>query len=355
MQDSDQRQCSTSREELSSVVHALALARSGARFGGKRGDGFKGGCAASESALEQALRDLERWRRNGIEATAHDDPSYPELLRRIVDPPPVIFHRGAPGALSRPTIALVGSRRGSSGGCTTARALAQALAAAGNCVVSGLAAGIDAAAHYGALSSMVSGGTVAVLGSGLNKVYPAMNSRLADDIVSAGGALLSQFEPEEPPYPVHFLERNRVIAGLSLGVLVVEAAERSGSLVTARYALDEGREVLAVPGAIDREVCAGSNRLLRQGAAVVLSVDDIIESVPGLHAPNRSGLGLAAPECATPQSELLLLLAEHGALHVEELIRRSGVTRAEVERIVLELELEGRVVRGPGNTVAVGR
>jgi DNA processing protein len=202
--------------------------------------------------------------------------AYPALLARIADPPPRLWLRGNPRALVAPCVALIGSRAASSYGLQVAERLAADLARAGVTVVSGLARGVDSAAHRGALTT---GRTVAVLGSGVDVIYPPEHAELAERILRREGALLSELPPGTPPRRGHFPRRNRLISGLSLAVVVIEASTRSGSLQTARFALEQGREVLAVPGTILGDRFRGSHALLRDGAKLVESASDILEEL----------------------------------------------------------------------------
>jgi DNA processing protein len=204
-------------------------------------------------------------------------PLFPALLAGIADPPAQLWLRGDPDVLATPCVAVVGSRAASSYGLQVAERLAADLAHAGVTVVSGLARGVDSAAHRGALTR---GRTIAILGSGVDVIYPPEHAALADRIVGQGGALLSEFPPGSPPCRGHFPRRNRLISGIALAVVVVEASTRSGSLQTARFALDQGREVLAVPGSILGERFRGSHALLRDGAKLVESASDILEELP---------------------------------------------------------------------------
>jgi DNA processing protein len=210
------------------------------------------------------------------------DPEYPPQFLEITDPPPLLFVRGNPALLSRPALAIVGSRSASRSGQDTARAFARTLAQAGLTISSGLAAGIDASAHAGALGTTAS--TVGILGNGVDAPYPASNRKLAEQIVSEGGALFSEFALGSEPRASNFPRRNRLIAGLSLGVLVVEAALRSGSLITARQAADFGREVFAIPGSIHATLAKGCHHLIKQGAKLVESAQDILSELPGHQA-----------------------------------------------------------------------
>lgn len=281
-----------------------------------------------------------------------DAPDYPSLLRDIADPPLGLFVHGDPAVLSLPQLAMVGSRNPSSGGTRTARDFAAHLAGAGLAITSGLAVGIDAAAHEGALAA--GGVTLAVTGTGLDRVYPARHRDLAHRIAERG-ALVSEFAPGTPPLPGHFPRRNRIISGLAVGTLVVEAALKSGSLITARLASEQGREVFAIPGSIHNPLARGCHALIRQGAKLVETADDIAEELGALFA----GLSdqLAAPE--EPEAQLLdgdyqalLSAMGHDPVTVDELVARSGFAPEAVSSMLLLLELRGHVSSNPGGFFA---
>jgi DNA processing protein len=292
--------------------------------------GLRSGRAAARADLESAAA-----RRMGIGLLAIDDPQYPALLRRICDPPPVLYFRGVLADDEATAVAVVGSRAATAAGRTLARSMASDLAAWGATVVSGLARGIDTAAHEGALDA--SGRTVAVLGCGLDRTYPPENERLAGRITSAG-AVVSEFALGTPPLPEHFPRRNRVIAGWSRAVVVVEAAARSGALNTARCAADEGRDVLAVPGHPTQPGAAGTNQLIRDGAGLVRSAVDVAQE-----------LGIEPPAIArAPTDRLLRALAVDAPATLEELRDRSGLETGALLARLTELELRDVVRRLPG-------
>ena len=268
------------------------------------------------------------------------DPSFPSLLAAIHDPPPRLYLRGSgDGALlDRPAIALVGARACSSYGRSVTRSLARDLAAAGVVVVSGMARGIDGEAHRGALDA--GGVTVAVLGCGVDRDYPAAHSELARRICEKG-LVVSEYEPGVEPAPWRFPARNRIIAGLCQATVVIEARERSGALITADFALEEGREVLAVPGEITSSLSAGTNALLRLGATPVTCAADVLE-VFGIEPSNPQ----AAPVDGVAGA-LLARLGE-GALTADELLRGSGVQPGAGSAALIELELAGRVTLEDG-------
>lgn len=276
-------------------------------------------------------------------------PSYPPCLRHIPDPPPVLFVDGDPRVLGAPQVAMVGSRRATACGIETAEAFAAGLVAAGLAVTSGLALGIDAAGHRGAMAG--GGRTLAVAGNGLDRIYPHRHRRLAR-AVAASGALVSEFPPGTAPLARHFPRRNRIISGLSLGVVVIEAARRSGSLITARLAGEQGREVFAVPGPIQSPQARGCHDLIRQGAKLVERVSDILEELPGgpWKAPGghaRAPLAHTPEDLGAEQKRVLDCLAHRGA-RVDDLVARSGLTADTVCSILLALELRGLVVPVPG-------
>ncbi len=285
-------------------------------------------------------RDLEWLAGPGRTLLTVDDPRYPRQLAAAGGMPAALFVRGDPIHLSRPQVAIVGSRAATATGCETAFAFAAELAAFGFTITSGLATGIDAAAHRGALA--VGGVTVAVCGTGLDRVYPPGHERLAEEIAAAG-ALISEFPTGTPPAPGNFPRRNRLMSGLSRGVLVVEAAARSGSLITARLAGEQGREVMAVPGSIHNPQSRGCHRLIKDGAALVESVDDVLAALGATRLA-------AAAECAeNPQApldseaEMLLNALGFEPTGLDRLVQRTGMTARSVLAKLQLLELEDRV------------
>src|SRR6266404_2841365 len=277
------------------------------------------------------------------------DDEYPPLLAQLADAPLYLVARGE-RLLDAPAIAVVGARHATPYGKDVAARFAEELAQAGVTVVSGLARGIDGAAHTGALRG--GGHTVAVLGCGIDVVYPPEHADLTAEIV-ASGTLLSERPLGTAPLAEHFPARNRIIAGMTHGTLVVEAAEHSGSQITARLALDQGREVFAVPGRIDSPLSVGTHRLIQEGAKLVGSVDDVLaEIVPALRARGMAAMsrGMAAPcrGCAPLADDALVPLLTAGPLAADELIRQSGLPAAHVLTRILELELRGVLVQLPG-------
>jgi len=289
------------------------------------------------------------------------DSDFPSRLREIAVPPPLLFVEGDSGALSRPQLAIVGSRRPSRPGRELAAEFAAAVAERGIVVTSGLAQGVDAEAHRGCLA----GGcpTIAVMGTGPDVIYPRAHSDLAAAI-RAHGALVTEFSPGAPVRPENFPRRNRIISGLSLGVLVIEAAALSGSLITARHAMEQGREVFAVPGSIHNPLARGCHWLIRQGAKLVESVDDILEELPPVvnaiarRTCDNAGTGAALPRADEFDGEQSLMLEAMAfdPVSVDALVDRTGLTANVVSSILLELELRGSVAPHPGGLyVRLGR
>jgi len=294
----------------------------------------------------RALAVCETWLgQSGCSLVACTDANYPPLLKEISRPPPVLFVQGSVQALALPQLAVVGSRNATPGGCETAASFARHLAGAGFCITSGLARGIDAAAHQGALAA--NGRTVAVCGAGPDRVYPHYHRDLAAFICESG-ALVSEFPPGTPPRRANFPQRNRIISGLSVGTLVVEAGLRSGALITARNAAEQGREVFAVPGSIHNPLSKGCHRLIRQGAKLAESARDITEELSGL----LGGLQQYAEPAPSPPVQESSLDPEYQALletmgwdpvSIDLLVERTGLTADQVSSMLLILELDGRI------------
>jgi DNA processing protein len=280
-------------------------------------------------------------------------PGYPPLLAGIADAPMVLYVAGDIATLSLPQLAIVGSRNPTGLGRDTAMQFAQQLSRAGLVVTSGLALGIDAAAHRGALS--VGAATVAVVGRGLDAVYPAENAGLARAIIEGGGALVSDLPIGTPPLKHHFPRRNRILSGLAAGTLVVEAALRSGSLITARLAGDQGREVFAIPGSIHNPLARGCHRLLRQGATLVEEVGDIfaelapiIGQIASKAAESVANMPASAPPLLDKEYEILLDALGFEPAGLDVLVVRTGLAAGAVASMLLILELDGRVQQQPG-------
>ena len=323
------------------------------RAGQTPGDALQGlvaespGAAASPvSMLRQRAREaIAAGRRLGIEPVAWDAASYPVALTTIVDPPPVLWVRGSVDALNRDAVAIVGARAASPYGLSVAEQLAADLAAAGLVVTSGMARGVDSAAHRGALAA--GGTTIAVLGSGVDVTYPPEHAPLAGAI-AASGAVVSELVPGTPPLPHFFPLRNRIISGLCRAVVVIEAGEKSGSLITARMALEQGRDVLAVPGNVLSGRNRGAHGLLRDGAKIVESADDILEE-----------LGMATPPSTSatrPADPVLASLTPGEPSDLDAIADRTGLSPTRLLPRLFELELAGSVARvGGGKFVRVDR
>lgn len=335
----------------------------------------KGDLAGVDLLAEAAaMAEIEATERLGVSLLLSCDGAYPEALRAIADPPPVLALQGRAELLARRPLAIVGARNASGNGRFLARHLAREASQRELVIISGLARGIDTAAHEGGLEGP--GSTIAVLGSGIDVAYPPENALLLQRIAEAG-LVLSERAIGTPPLARHFPSRNRIIAGLASAVLVVEAAARSGSLMTARLAAAEGREVMAVPGSPLDPRHAGTNRLLRDGAALVTSIDDVLEALPAWSptppaqpppvkpalatVPSRAASERnerAAPPPARPAPPAKPLLDQIAQLigvepmPVDEVIRQCHAKPAEVQQALLDLELDGRVRRHPGNRIS---
>ncbi|KJY70303.1 DNA-processing protein DprA [Vibrio nigripulchritudo] len=283
------------------------------------------------------------------------DTDYPPLLKEVPSPPTTLFVKGDVSSLSAPQIAMVGSRNASIEGLQTAKSFAKDLSGNGLVVTSGLALGVDGYAHDGALEG--GGKTVAVLGSGLECIYPARHRKLASRVIEQG-ALVSEFRPNTKPRPEHFPRRNRIISGLSVGVFVVEAAERSGSLITARYAAEQGRDVFALPGSIHNPNARGGNALIKSGACLVQSSQDILQEVENLVSWSFSQqTSIFSEEAEQEELPFPELMANVGieATPVDILAERTHIPVHEVMMQLLELELSGHIVAVPGGYIRKGR
>jgi DNA processing protein len=303
---------------------------------------------ASTALVDNADRLIAGLKKKGRFILTIDDGAYPQRLREIFDPPFVLYGEGNPDVLDEPSVAVVGARRPSPFGRVVAERLARDLAACGLVVVSGLAAGIDSLAHWGALQA---GNTVAVLGSGLDKIYPRENKGLFRKIIEEG-AVISEFPPEMPPLGFHFPLRNRVISGLALGVVVVEATRRSGSLITARLALEQDREVMAVPGNITSELSQGANWLIKSGAKLVETWADVVEELPSPLRERCLACGedgkKTMPDMSPEEKKIYDGLKMDELTHIDELVEARDVSVSEILAILLNLELKGLVRQAPG-------
>ena len=329
--------------------------------------------ALSGPATDEMQAQIERtlaWAEgDGNHVLTLADEHYPKSLLSIPDPPPLLYAKGRVALLSRPALAIVGSRNATVQGMQNAERFAQALSASGLTVVSGLALGIDAAAHLGALAARQAtaavtsgkevGSTIAVTGTGLDLVYPARHHALAHRI-AVDGCLLSEYPLGTQAIASNFPRRNRLISGLGMGVLVVEAALQSGSLITARSASEQGREVFAIPGSIHSPLSKGCHALIRQGAKLVESAQDIMEELRWQHgaaqsatavvsgsASSEAGRAHAADDHNTPGAQLLAL-AGHDPVSIDQLVERSGMPAAEVQAALLTLEMQRHIEMLPG-------
>ncbi|MGE8152058.1 DNA-processing protein DprA [Pseudomonas vancouverensis] len=310
--------------------------------------GLPGACAEARRSAEirdGASHTLAWLERQGQNLLMWDQSDYPALLAQISDAPPLLFVAGDPAILEKPQLAMVGSRRASRPGMDTAAAFSRSLAGAGFVITSGLALGIDAAAHQAALD--VGGQTVGVLGTGLEKFYPQRNRRLAEAMIASGSAVLSEFPLDAGPTASNFPRRNRIISGLSLGVLVIEASVASGSLITARLAGEQGREVFAIPGSIHHPGARGCHQLIRDGAVLVETIEHILEALRGWQ---QLALSADSPPMSTDHPLLKLL---HAAPHTSEaLADASGWALPKVLVALTELEIEGRAICESGRWFA---
>jgi DNA processing protein len=296
--------------------------------------GLKLPTAGAWDEVDEALGLADRL---GMEVRTWGHEAYPKALLNLHDPPPVLFLRGRSELLDEPAITVIGARRATGRSRDVAERLGHGLAHAGWCVASGMALGIDGAAHRGAL--LAEGDTIAVLGRGADQPYPPSHGRLFRDILDRG-LVVSEFAPGTPPLPHHFPRRNRILAALSRAIVVVEAGARSGALITVDHALDLGLDVWAVPGPIDLPACEGSNRLLGEGARPLLSVASFLEELGGSERP-------AAPRPDGPAGEVLSELAGE-PLNVDQLASRLSLSAQEVMALLTDLELRGVVRRMPG-------
>lgn len=303
--------------------------------------------------LHQAMKTLnlaeeeELIAKYGVEILAHRHPGYPEPLANIPDPPPILYIRGKLEPEDVKGVGLVGSRQCTSYGKRVAERLAGGLARKGYTVISGLARGIDGAAHWGALKA--GGRTLAIMAGGLSRIYPPEHGELAAEVQSHG-AMISEAPMAMEPLATMFPGRNRVISGLSRGVVIVEANERSGALITARHAAEQGRPVFAVPGPVDSAASAGTLQLLRQGAILVRHVDDILEELEGVKPKDSAPAPTKpAPQLDETQQKVWTYLAEQ-ARHMDEITRHLGKPISEVAGLMMNLEMKKVVRRLPGNS-----
>ncbi|MCW8860370.1 MAG: DNA-processing protein DprA [Deltaproteobacteria bacterium] len=302
----------------------------------------------ADPKYKQILPQLESM---GVKLISFWDDDYPQLLREIHDPPALFYLRGQ--LPQTDCFAIVGSRRATAPGLSMTRELAKILAQHNVCIVSGLARGIDSAAHRGALEAQ--GRTIAVLGCGIDRIYPPENGRLFHDILKAN-AIISEYPPGTPPLAGHFPGRNRIISGLSRGVLIVEAAENSGSLITGDFALEQGRELFAIPGALHNPNSQGTNRLLKEGAQLVTEVKDILQQLwPGQSSKQELKKQEAFTDQLAEPALNVYQQVNYEPLHIDDIARKCSLTPMELSAILLDLELQGGITSLPGNHYIRGR
>ena len=299
----------------------------------------------SDETRDSVARALEWVAEPGHWIVTLADSAYPRALLEITDPPPLLYVSGRVELLARPSLAVVGSRNATPQGESNAEAFAKSLSEAGLTIVSGLAMGIDAAAHRGGLAGP--GSTIALLGTGIDVIYPRRNAELAADLAERG-ALVSEFPIGTGPVAYNFPRRNRLISGMSRGCLVVEAAAASGSLITARSAAEQGREVFAIPGSIHSPLSKGCHALIKSGAKLVESAEDILAELAGFRAASRSPAPAARSSPRASNEPELLAHMGHDAVDIDLLCARAGWTAEQVSSELLRLELDGRITVLPG-------
>ena len=315
---------------------------------------------ATGKSAELAREEIARAADAGVTVISMDDPAYPPRLKEIYDPPLVLYVRGNVELLTRPGIAMVGTRHPTPYGSGMAERLAADLAAQGLVIISGMARGVDTASHRGAIAAK--GKTVAVFGTGVDVIYPKENSRLSEQILALGGALISEFSMGTFAAPQNFPIRNRILSGMSIGVLVVEAAEYSGTRITARLALEQNRDVFAVPGNVTNKNSWGPNTLIKQGAKLVATWEDVWEDLPTevrlaltptvtAESQDSSSASLFPDESMPPhERKILSLLKADEATHIDELVEKleAAMSSSEIFAALFELELNGKIRQMPG-------
>ncbi len=311
------------------------------------------GLIRGRTAPEDVKKEIDRVLQKGYGVTTFADPEYPRLLREIPDPPPYLYVLGSLKDIRNP-IAVVGSRSATRYGVSATRRLCGDLASMNFTIVSGMARGIDTAAHAGALAA--GGRTVAVLGSGLDHIYPTENADLCRRI-AASGAVITEFPAAARPEPHHFPIRNRIISGMSLGAVIVEAAKKSGSLITARLAAEQGREVFAVPGNIHSFKSSGTHRLIKQGAKLVEHAGDVVEELRHMLGPEddeapRDNASAPPPSISEEEATVFEALGPY-PVHIDELVRKLGMAPGALSAALLQLELKGLVQQLPGKIFVI--
>ncbi len=314
---------------------------------------------ATGKSLELAQQECEKAVEAGAKIISLSDPEYPSRLKEIYDPPVVLFIKGCVEVLAQPGIAMVGTRHPTPYGSGMAERLSTDLAARGLVIISGLARGVDTASHRGAVAAK--GKTVAVFGTGIDVIYPRENTRLAEQIVALGGALITEFPVGTSPTPQNFPIRNRIISGMSAGVLVVEAAEYSGTRITSRCALEQNRDVYAVPGNVTNRNSWGPNTLIKQGAKLVATWEDVWEELPAEvqaalssaqnESPEPETASLFPDEVSSPhEKKILRLLKADESTHIDQLVEllENEISSSEIFSVLFELELSGKIRQLPG-------
>lgn len=315
---------------------------------------------ATGKSAELAREELARAAAADVTLLSLDDPAYPPRLKEIYDPPLILYVRGNPDAVTQPGIAMVGTRHPTPYGSGMAERLACDLATQGLVIISGMARGVDTASHRGAIAAK--GKTVAVFGTGVDVIYPKENSRLSEQILALGGALISEFPLATFPAPQNFPIRNRILSGMSVGVLVVEAAEYSGTRITARCALEQNRDVFAVPGNVTNKNSWGPNTLIKQGAKLVATWEDVWEDLPAEvrlaltppsspESPGADSASLFPNEGLPPhEKKILSLLKADESTHIDEIVEKleAQMSSSEIFAALFELELAGKVRQMPG-------
>ncbi len=341
-------------EAFGSAADALKASQTNLR----KVPGLRKNSLAAIGTVKQARvqQEIDQAARFGVTIICQDDHTFPELLRHIHNPPVILYVKGDVELLNKPGLGIVGSRAASSYGLEMATSFAARLAGLGLNIISGLALGVDGAAHRGALQA--AGKTVAILGCGLDIVYPAQHQKLYDKI-AANGAIISEYPFGTRPENFRFPARNRIISGMALGVLIIEAAKRSGSLITAHLAMEQGREVFALPGRVDSVKSEGTHRLLQEGAKLVLSESDILDELQlgftslQTETPAEANGTTATALCAD-EEKVCTILDVYG-IAIDEIIFKSELTAARVNEILLLLELKGLVETLPGNQFKILR
>lgn len=313
------------------------------------------------ASVAQAEEEMERCLQAGARIIAYSEPEYPRLLREIASPPPILTVLGDPEFLNKRSVAIVGARNASANGCRFAQHLASGLGEKGIVVISGLAKGIDAFAHKGSLKY----GTVGVIAGGIDHIYPKENRELYA-LIPQKGAIVAELPIGTVPVGRNFPQRNRIISGLSLGTLVIEASQGSGSLITARYALEQNREVLAVPGSPLDQRCKGTNQLLKDGAVMVEHVDDVMQAIQNFEVDisddiafetnngyTESGKKVSAHAVIDVIRQEIVNQLSSTPIDVDELVMHTGLAVEQVITVLIELELAGRLERHPGNRVSI--